>query len=287
MSEFFPTIVAEVTPPAAPAWGQMAVLYASIGLFVVGGVLSLLRLRAATPAEGERFRILAKASAYLGACAALAVLIWHSAQRGSWLPLEDNFDALVWLGLLLALFVLYIQRRRPVGGLDWFLMPIVILLLISAAVFGSAKPHAYVTTTWSWVHRGTAFAGIVAFAVAGAVGMMYLIVNHRLRTKRALLGGPNLGNLERLEHLTLESVSLGFALLTIGALTGINEMVKGKHTSPAKLVLTGALWLVYAVVLHAPINPSFRGRKAAVLSVVGLVLTVGTMVAVLVTSGRR
>jgi ABC-type transport system involved in cytochrome c biogenesis permease subunit len=280
-------ILAQIERPPAPPAGQLVVLCTAIALFVIGGLLSLLRLRASSPADVERFRIAAKACAYLGACAALAVLIWHSAQRGSWLPLEDNFDALVWLGLLLALFVLYIQRRRPVGGLDWFLMPIVILLLASAAIFGSAKPHVYVTTTWSWVHRGTAFAGIVAFAVAGAVGLMYLIVNHRLRTKRALLAGPNLGNLERLEHLTLESVSLGFALLTIGALTGINEMVKGKHTSPAKLVLTAALWLVYAVVLHAPINPSFRGRKAAVLSVIGLALTVGTMVAVLVTSGRR
>src|SRR4051794_20511192 len=111
MSDFFSIIIAQVTaPPApapAPAVGQLVVLCTSIALFVVGGVLSLLRLRAATPADVERFRVAAKASAYLGACAALAVLIWHSAQRGSWLPLEDNFDALVWLGLLLSLFVLY------------------------------------------------------------------------------------------------------------------------------------------------------------------------------------
>src|SRR3954452_21639029 len=180
-------ILAQIERPPAPPAGQLVVLCTAIALFVIGGLLSLLRLRASSPAGVERFRIAAKARGYLCASAALAVLIWHSAQRGSWLPLEDNFDALVWLGLLLALFVLYIQRRRAVGGLDWFLMPIVILLLISAAVFGSAKPHAYVTTTWSWVHRGTAFAGIVAFAVAGAVGIMYLIVNHRLRSKRALL----------------------------------------------------------------------------------------------------
>jgi ABC-type transport system involved in cytochrome c biogenesis permease subunit len=37
---------------------------------------------------------------------------------------------------------------------------------------------------------------------------------------------------------------------------------------------------VYAIVLHAPINPSFRGRKVAVLSIVGLVLMIGTLVAV-------
>jgi len=46
------------------------------------------------------------------------------------------------------------------------------------------------------------------------------------------------------------------------------------------VLLTFAVWLVYAIVLHAPINPSFRGRRAAVLSVVGFVLMVGTILAV-------
>ena len=56
-------------------------------------------------------------------------------------------------------------------GLDWFLVPIVVLLLMPAAVFGKAKPHEYnVANVWAWVHRVTAYGGAVAFAVAGAVG---------------------------------------------------------------------------------------------------------------------
>jgi ABC-type transport system involved in cytochrome c biogenesis permease subunit len=50
-------------------------------------------------------------------------------------------------------------------------------------------------------------------------------------------------------------------------------------------VLAVGVWLVYAVVLHAPINPSFRGRKVAVLSVVGFVLMLGTIVTVLLIRG--
>ena len=75
---------------------------------------------------------------YVGICLNVAVLIWHSIGRGSWVPLEDNFDTLIWLGLLLALFVAYVQRVHPLRGLDWFVMPIAILLLVAAAVFGSA-----------------------------------------------------------------------------------------------------------------------------------------------------
>jgi len=46
------------------------------------------------------------------------------------------------------------------------------------------------------------------------------------------------------------------------------------------VLLTFVAWVIYALVLHSPINPSFRGRKTAVLSVVGLVLMIGVLIAV-------
>jgi ABC-type uncharacterized transport system permease subunit len=263
---------------AEPTAGQIALLFVSVALFAGGWALSVARLKW----DREKLRVAAKACMYGGLVVALGVLVWHSANRHNWLPLADNFDTLVWLGLLLALFVLYTQRTHPLRGLDWFVAPIVVLLLVAAAVFGRTKPHEYdVRSVWLWTHRVTAYGGAVAFAVAGAVGAMYLIVNHRLRTKTVPPAGPAFGSLERLEHLTLASVTLGFSLLTIGTVTGVVRYIEeGGRTPAAKIVLALAVWMVYAVVLHSPMNPSFRGRKAAVLSVVGFVLMVGTIVAV-------
>src|SRR5215213_10205898 len=257
-----------------PTAGQIALLIVSIALFAIGSGVSLARIRF----DRETLRVGAKACWYSGVLAAAGVLAWHSIRRRSWLPLEDNFDTLIWLGLLLALFVLYVQRTRPLGGLDWFVMPIVILLLVCAAVFGQTKPHEYARATWTRVHFIASYGGALAFAVAGAVGAMYLIVSRRLRAKTPV-AGPNLGSLERLEHLTFVSVTLGFALFTIGMITGLVEL-RTKETQPAKLLLAFSAWLVYAIVLHSPINPSFRGRKTAVLSVIGFLLMVGTIVAV-------
>jgi len=90
-----------------------------------------------------------------------------------------------------------------------------------------------------------------------------------------------MGSLERLEHLMMVSVTLGFALLSVGLVTGLARMREGNVQSPAAKLWLGCLaWLVYAVVMHAPINPRFRGRKAAVLSVLGFALVVGALVAV-------
>jgi ABC-type uncharacterized transport system permease subunit len=257
-----------------PTAGQLALLIASIALFAVGSGLSIARIWW----DKNSLRVAAKACGYSGVLLGLGVLLWHSAARGRWLPLEDNFDTLIWLGLLLALFVLYVQRTRQLGGLDWFVMPIVVLLLVCAGVFGRTKPHEYTVSTWSWTHRLSAYGGALAFAVAGAVGAMYLIVSKRLRAKTAV-AGPNLGSLERLEHLTFVFVTWGFALFTIGLITGLVKM-RQHETHPAKLALAFSAWVVYAIVLHSPINPSFRGRKTAILSVIGFLLMIGTIVAV-------
>jgi ABC-type transport system involved in cytochrome c biogenesis permease subunit len=270
-----------------PTTSQVIHLSFAIALFAIGEVLSLTRIWR----DREGFRIGAKACTWSGVALALVVLVWHTLARGggNWLPLEDNFEAFLWLGILLAVFVLYVQRAKSLGGLDWFVIPIVIVLLVAAIVFGKGRPQSYVDTTWSWVHRVTAYGGTLAFAIAGATGAMYLLACHRLRHKTPA-HGPRLGSLERLEHMTFTAVTLGFAMLTCGLVAGLIWQLRMERqagptrlgeqwwTSP-KVVMAAAVWVVYAIVLHARINPVFRGRKVAILSIVGCVLMVGTLVA--------
>ena len=147
-------------------------------------------------------------------------------------------------------------------------------------------PREYLPTAWSWVHRIFSYGGAVAFAVAGAVGAMYLVANARLRSK-VISAGPALGSLERLERVTLAAVTLGFALLTVGAITGF-VWFASEHVSISawKIGLTACVWIVYALVLHSPINPRFRGKRAAILSIVGCVLMLGLLVTVQLVSAK-
>jgi ABC-type uncharacterized transport system permease subunit len=265
-----------------PTPGQLALLFAAVALFAAGGGVSVARLWWPTTA----LRIVGKNCLYWGLVSAVAVLVWHSAHRGQWLPVGDNFDALVWLAVLLSAFVAYVQATRPMAALDWFLMPVVIALLVAAAVFGRTDYQSYGGRATTYAHLLTSFAAAAAFAVAAAAGGMYLWASNRLRHKRPL--GGYLGSLERLERLTMTAVTLGFALLTVGIITGGVEMVRhGTPTEPWKVGLAIGGWVVYAVVLHAPINPIFRGRRAALLSVVGFVLMVGAVVAAQLAGGTR
>ncbi len=262
---------------------QLALLALAGAFFAGGWGVALSRLKR----ERTGLRGLTRGLVAAGLLLSLVLVLWHAWERRTWLPLGDNFDTLLWLAALLAGLLLYLQVVHPLPGLEWFLLPVVVLLVIAAGVFGTAEPRQYVKTTWDWVHYFTSYTSAVAFALAFAVGAMYLIVHRRLRAKR-ILTGPNLGSLERLEHLTLTSVTLGFALLTIGMVTGITILVHEGRSSglganwaaSPKIWLAAGVWLAYAAVLHAPINPSFRGRRAAMLSILGFLLMIGTIVAV-------
>jgi len=259
-----------------PTIAQILLVFAAILAFAIGGGMSATRAWTDHPMP----RLLARILLVCGILVCAAVIIWHSIATSAWLPIGDTFASLVWLAGLLSLFVLYVQRHRQLGSLDWYVMPVVILLLVAAAIFGRAEvraDHPAARDVWLLVHYITSFGGALAFTIAAAGGAMYVTASKRLRSKSPV--GPQFGSLERLEHLTMTSATLGFALLTVGMITGgVQIFAEGKHTPIAKIILAVGVWLIYAVVLHAPMNPSFRGRKVAVLSVVGFVLMLGVLV---------
>ena len=272
---------------------QIILLIMAVAAYIAGGATSLLAVSGRKAAPHLRWMFMAG-----GITFSLALLIWHSASiisaSGAWQPLQDSLSALLTLSILLAAFVAYIQLKRPIASLEWLVMPVVIVLLLMAGHFGKTQPTAYLPTAYSLVHRLFTFLGTLAFVVAGAAGALYLMSDRMLRSRRS--GGVHLppspgkfGSLERLEHLAHSAVTWGFAMFMLGILSGISWAVhehgqtklgQAWYFSP-KVVLTMAVWVVFAVVLNTPIAPRLRGRKSAILSIVGLLLTIATLFAAL------
>jgi ABC-type uncharacterized transport system permease subunit len=260
-----------------PTGGQIVLLLLAVAVFVIGALASLSRRWI----NHTGANVLVRGCLVGGLGITLIVLVWHAVGRHDWVPIGDNFDALLWLAVLLSLFVIYIQGSTRMGGVDGFVMPVVIVLMLAAAYFGTREYQEYhplVRNIWSWAHRVTAYGGAAAFTVAAAGGAVYMLKSRRLRRKEPLT--PRWGSLEGLEALTVTGVNLGFALLTIGLITGVVLIVADhQRTSMTKLVMACAAWLVYATVLHTPINPRLRGRKTAMLSIAGFALIAGAVVA--------
>lgn len=243
-------------------------------------------LAGGTIASAKRRRPLAAGLSVAGLLAAILAQTLHALHRNDWIPLQDNFDALLWLAILLAATSLYLRRNPAMTPIDRIATPIAVLLMAGAAFYGKARPHEYTDSLWAWTHRLSAYASPLAFALAAGAGVGYLTLRSKLRNRRHAPPDAQFGSLERYERVNYLAVQIGFALLTIGLVSGLIRALApgsklGSHwwMSP-KVLLSFGTYAVYAVVLHSPINPAFRGSKTAVLSIAGFVLLMGTLVAV-------
>jgi len=267
---------------------QISALILAALSYLLAGALALTR------EQRGRVQKRARAGVAVGSLLTLALFLWHSLQPGgNWQPLGDNVAALLGMATLIGVFLLYIQFRHPIASLELFLVPVILVLLVLAGFFGQLLPQSYLPTGWSIVHRVTTFLGAVAFAIAAATGAMYIRADRALRSKRLDAASPG-ASLERLSSLNYSAVTWGFALLTIGCLTGFVWMRHintpshpgAEWLAHGKVHLALAAWALYAVVLHTPITPRLRGRRNAWLSIAGCVLILLSAVAVFVLSAE-
>ena len=104
---------------------------------------------------------------------------------------------------------------------------------------------------------------------------MYLVQSNRLKHKRPNRIGFALPSLEQSERLNRGAITVAFPLLTAGLFIGVVLAVALNRVQGAtigwtdpKVVSTVAMWLAFAVLLHARYRPEMRGRRVMVLSVV-------------------
>jgi ABC-type transport system involved in cytochrome c biogenesis permease subunit len=71
-----------------------------------------------------------------------------------------------------------------------------------------------------WVHVTLSMLGTVGFAVAFVAGVMYLIQDGLLKSKRFNVLYAKLPALDYLDHLNQQSIVMGFPLLTLGIISG-------------------------------------------------------------------
>ncbi len=244
---------------------------------------------------GELARFVVRSPARWYATVGLTTLGWvvqtaylanlaFEAQR---LPIATAFESLMAVAWLLAAIDLYLIVRSPRStAVGAFLLPLVIGLVVMAGV--SAPRNAWAgwggpTMFWGTVHGLLLLAGAASSCVAFAAGLMYLMQASRLKHKRTSMRGFGLPSLEQAERLNRGAIALAFPLLTAGLLIGfglIAATAGGPRWADPKVISTGAMWLVFAALLHARYRPEMRGRGVMTLTTVAFAFLVFTWVGV-------
>ena len=189
-------------------------------------------------------------------------------------------DVYAYLGLLswaiVAAYLITVWRYR-IEALGAFVVPLVFL---AAAVSGVPEvtpmtlPAAF-RNLWLGVHIFVALLGYAALTLMFCAGIMYLMQENQLKSKRPGVLHYRLPSLSVLDDLNRRALILGFPLLTQGIITG-SVWAKYLHGSYLHWSLTSLplllAWLMYALLLTARFAMGWRGKKAASAAVGGFVV---------------
>ena len=132
---------------------------------------------------------------------------------------------------------------------------------------------------WLIFHVVIIFMGEAAFALACGIGMMYLLQEHAIKTKTPGFFFRRLPSLDMLDTAGYVCIAAGFVLLTFGLISGFlyARVIWGRlWTGDPKEIWSCIVWLVYAALLHERMVAGWRGRKAAVMSVIGFAVLLFT-----------
>lgn len=258
------------------------VILTALSLAAWGIAVARLRRPSDSPRPAQVQRALVAATAI--ACAALFAYRWALVHH-RWQPLGAHVDGLLLIAALFAGAIVFMQARPRLAGLSAFALPLLSLILAWGICASAWTYHPFNLETlhpvWMTVHLGGVYLGTLSSALAAIAGGMFLYVQHRLKQKIGLAGIGRLASLETLETVIVRSATLGFVLLSLGLASGLvilSDDGGGTLGSwlPVKITLAATAWLVYAVLMNVRYASTFRGARAAWLSIAGLVLLMAT-----------
>jgi len=194
--------------------------------------------------------------------------------------LPEAVSVLVWA---LVLLTLWAERRFGVKVLSAFVLPVVLSFgLSTVTVPGGLRDLApALRSAWILVHTVLALLGIAAFVLNFAGGLMYLLQERQLKSKRPGAFYYRLPSLETLDRMTFQALTFGFPFLTAGLILGVawaGAAWGSVFTFDPLSLFSFVAWLIYAATLSGRVVAGWRGRRAAYFALVGfaaLVLTLG------------
>jgi ABC-type uncharacterized transport system permease subunit len=194
-------------------------------------------------------------------------------------PFEDIHGTLAVLSLLVIAGFLTAALKYRITVLGAFITPLTLLFLLGAGLSrGVGQVPPGVRSFLLPLHIGLNVLGIVAFALAFAAAVGYVIQERLLRRKK--IGGlfQRLPALDVLDHLGLRLVMIGFPLLTMGIVTGTIWAVRLDTPSiTAAQGLALLTWLVFASILLLRVAVGLRGRRAAIGTIMGFVCALAVL----------
>ncbi|MBM4339281.1 MAG: c-type cytochrome biogenesis protein CcsB [Deltaproteobacteria bacterium] len=196
--------------------------------------------------------------------------------------LHESFSFFAWMIIGILLIANFKYKIKVLGA---FLTSIALIFMLFAfALPKEILPLAPVLRSfWHPFHVTFAFLGNAIFTLAFCCGVIYLIQEHQLKSKKMGAVAKRLPSLKVLDDLNYQSLKFGFPLLTLGIITGAvwAEYAWGRYWGwDPKETWSLITWFLYAAMLHQRLTVGWRGRKAAIMAIAGFFAVLFTFLGV-------
>jgi len=185
---------------------------------------------------------------------------------------------LSWAIIAAYLAAVWYYRITALGS---FIVPLAFLAAAAAGlpVASTVRLPLAVQHVWLGLHITLALLGYAALTLMFCSGIMYLIQERQLKSKRPGAWYRYLPSLTLLDELNTRALVLGFPFLTQGIITG-SVWAKYTHGSYLNWSLTSLplllAWFIYALLLGGRRTLGWQGTKAARATVAGFVVVLAS-----------
>jgi cytochrome c-type biogenesis protein CcsB len=246
----------------------------TLGLYFLATVAYLVYLFRPSPSLGQTSRFI-----LYGGLLVHCSFTLHRYVAAGHTPITNLHESLSFFSLAVVAVFLVFERKYKITILGSFIIPIALLLMLGSTGFSSAIAplNPALKSRWLAIHTTMAFLGYATFAIAFGAAIMYLIQERFLKRKK--LGAMY----QKLPSLDVLDETFGFPLLTFAIITGAiwAETAWGTYWSwDPKETWSLITWFVYAALLHGRLTTGWRGRKAAILAIIGFFVLLFTFLGV-------
>ncbi len=239
--------------------------------------------------RSERLGKIASGVSWITLLIHTAAILWRwveSYQMGiGHAPLSNMYESLVFFSWCIVLLYLLWEWKLNSRFLGAFALPFAFLFIAYASLAPGISDRIdplipALQSNWLHAHVITCFLSYASFALSCAVSVIYLMKLQKKETGQKETGLTALfPSLESLDGLVYKTIVVGFPLLTIGIITGAAwaNYAWGSYWSwDPKETWSLITWFVYAIFLHARFTREWRGKRTAVLSIIGFAAVIFT-----------
>ncbi len=213
------------------------------------------------------------------------ILRWIESHRAGigHAPLSNLYESLIFFAWAIILLYCVVEWRTRNKSIGTFVTPLAFLAMAYASFSPGVRSQIMplvpaLRSNWLIAHVITCFFGYAAFGLSFGLSLMYLFKRLH-RKENATIFLRLLPLKEILDDLNYQMVVIGFLLLTLGIITGSvwAQSAWGRYWGwDPKETWSLITWLIYAALLHSRLIRGWRGKRMAIMSIIGFVCVLFT-----------